>query len=153
MCFAGIPPPTVVEYKYITCDGKQQKSYNLHYGENLEDVHFWCEDENGVIHEPSPIKDQLGNFPRWYKKWDNQEEAMSLYWENSMKQNAGYNNISTELFKKQLVGEAREGIYEYKSRCCGTNSWVYSQLNPKCKIVVGSFGWKVNDIIALNWGV
>lgn len=153
MCFGGLPPPKPISYwRSDQMPPTKYPSYNMEYGKDLHNCHFWCEDDNGNIHDPSPIEDAFP-FPRWYRKWRNQEEAMQLYmgavWENL----AQKNKRTVSEVKQDVRLEVRMGLHKYEGRKCGTNAYMFSLLNPKYKVVIGSFGWEApTGDVMLNWG-
>mgnify|MGYP003119493391 FL=1 len=135
-----------------------QSGFNNLYGENPRDVHYWCEDRYGKVYDPSPLRDYDANrlgCPRVYLPWDNQQQRIEEYGEEAWK---GFYKINPRLLdtpeqrQKFLEMMWRKNDY-HAPMSCHLNAHTLALGRPDLKVVVGSYGYKIdNGLVDINWG-
>ena len=152
---------------YTIVDGVRGRSllvqgFNTKYGEDVRDVHYWCEDEFGNIYEPTPISPHpSGGKDYVYIKWDNQSKCMREYsepaWENLLRVNRRADHPEV---RQRIMKDIWEGGQANRPFGCHANSNALALASP-CKetnyrkviVCVGSFGYKEKaGLVEINWG-
>ena len=152
---------------YTIIDGVRGRSllvegFNTKYGEDVRDVHYWCEDEFGNIYEPSPVPPHPSGLKDYvYIKWDNQSKCMREYsepaWKNLLRAN---NRADTPEVRQSIMREIWMNGEANRPCGCHTNSHALALASPcketnyrKVKVCVGSWGFKLKaGLIEINWG-
>ena len=152
---------------YTIVDGvrgrpKLVQGFNTKYGEDVQDVHYWCEDERGNIYEPTPIDPHpSGGTDYVYIKWDNQRKCMEEYGEPAWKHLMRVNNLEdTQKGREFLIKNVWDNGEANQRLCCHINAEALAYASPceqtnyrKVKVCVGSFGYKVaRGVVEINWG-
>ena len=135
-----------------------QSGFNNHYGDDDRDVHYWCVDRYGKVYDPSPLHDEdrcRAGCPRAYLPWDNQQQRLEEYgepaWKGFFKNNPQLKD-TPEQRQQFLRMMYLNGDY-HNYRGCHLNALTLAEGRPDLKIVVGSFGYKVdNGLVDINWG-
>jgi len=130
------------------------EGFNTKYGEDIRDVHFWCEDAHGKVYDTTPIPPHPlgGGFA--YLKWDNQDKCFDEYSEAAWKNILKNNSLTDSPYARKRVPEEiyKDGEY-YGKRCCHMNSHALASHHPHLKVVVGSLGYKLAPaLVEVNWG-
>ena len=135
-----------------------QSGFNLYYGDDPRDTHYWCEDRYGKVYDPSPLAEfdlQRVGLERVYLPWDNQKQRIEEYgeeaWKGFFKGNPRLKDTPEE---RKAFAEELFRLGDYHTRGgCHLNAVAFSAGRPDLKVVIGSFGYKSEaGRVDLIWG-
>jgi len=138
------------------------EGFNTKYGQDVHDVHFWCEDDFGNIYDPTPSsKHPSGGSDYVYIQWDNQSKCMKEYSEPAWSDLMRHNKVKdTQTNREYLMNDIWLDERANRALNCHINSYTLAFRSPcektnyrKVKVCVGSYGYKCDaGLIEINWG-